>query len=87
MYCEFSTLCKLLRYYKSLGRIVVERYIRSFIELMKLHKEPLANGQIFKSTHFRISEIMGGNPMEEVNISVPTENATVETVALLTKEA
>ena len=60
--------------------------MNSFIELMKLHKEPLANGQIFKSTHFRISVIFDGNSMEELNISVPTENASVETVALLTKE-
>ena len=57
--------------------------MNSFIELVELDKEPLANGQIFKSTHFRISEIMGGNPMEEADISVPTENATVDSVVFL----
>ena len=34
--------------------------MNSFIELVELYKEPLVTGQIFKSTHFRISEIMDG---------------------------
>ncbi len=52
---------------------------------MELHKEPLQNGQILKSIHFRIPVIVDGNPMEEVDISVPTENAMVETVVLMSR--
>ena len=59
--------------------------MNSFIERVELHKEPLANGQILKSIHFRIPVIVDGNPMEQVDISVLTENAMVETVVLITR--
>lgn len=62
-----------------------KEFMNSFIERVELHKEPLQNGQILKSIHFRIPVIVDGNPMEEVDISVPTENAMVETVVLMTR--
>ena len=40
--------------------------MNSFPERVEPHKEPLANGQILKSIHFRIPVIIDGNPMEEV---------------------
>ena len=63
-----------------------KEFMNSFIERVELHKEPLQNGQILKSIHFRIPVIVDGNPMEEVDISVPTENAMVECVVSLTKK-
>lgn len=62
-----------------------KEFMNSFIERVELHKEPLQNGQILKSIHFRIPVIVDGNPMEEVDISVPTENAMVESVVLMSR--
>ena len=80
---EFLLLFDII--YEKMTDAEKKEFMNSFIERVELHKEPLQNGQILKSIHFRIPVIVDGNPMEEVDISVPTENAMVECVVLLSQ--
>ena len=60
--------------------------LASFIERVDIFPEPKENGQILKSITFRIPIVFDGDTGNQVNISFPNENVTVETVVLMTKK-
>ena len=59
--------------------------LASFIERVDIFPEPKENGQILKSITFRIPIVFDGDTGNQVSISFPNENVTVETVVLMSR--
>ena len=59
--------------------------LASFIERVDVYPEPKENGQILKSFTFRIPIVFDGDTGNQVSISFPNENVTVESVVLMSR--
>ncbi|MBQ6020719.1 MAG: recombinase family protein, partial [Clostridia bacterium] len=80
---EFLLLFDIL--YDKMTDAEKKEVLASFIERVDVYPEPKENGQILKSITFRIPIVIDGDTGNQVNISFPNENVTVETVVLLSR--
>ena len=60
--------------------------LASFIERIDIYPEAKENGQILRSITFRIPIVFDGDTGNQVTVSFPDENVTVETVLLMTRD-
>ena len=80
---EFLLLFDIL--YDKMTDAEKKEVLASFIERVDIFPEPKENGQILKSITFRIPIVFDGDTGNQVSISFPNENVTVETVTLITR--